>query len=55
VCELVEMRKGTGFPGIANDCESPCGCWEEDSDPLQEKQVLSSTVRSLQHYVFMFM
>lgn len=35
-------------------CESPCGCWELNLDPLEEQQVFLTTDPSLQLHVFAF-
>lgn len=42
-------EEGTGYPGtgIMDSYESPCGCWESNSDPLQQQQVLLTTEPSL--------
>jgi len=32
-------------------CEPPCGCWELNSGPLEEKTMLLTTEPSLQHWV----
>jgi hypothetical protein len=34
--------------GVTGGCELPCGCWELNTDPLQEEQVLSSAEPPLQ-------
>lgn len=43
-----EVRK-QGILGtkITDDCEPPCGCLEENPDPLQEQQVLLTSEPSL--------
>ena len=33
---------------ITDGCELPCGCWELDSEPLEEQPVLLTTEPSLQ-------
>jgi hypothetical protein len=33
---------------IADGCEPPCGCWELNSGPLEEKPVLLTAESSLQ-------
>ena len=33
---------------ITDGCESPCGCWELNSEPLEEQSVLLTTEPPLQ-------
>ena len=33
---------------ITDDCESPCGCWELNSGPLEKQAMLLTTEPSLQ-------
>jgi hypothetical protein len=37
---------------ITDGCESPCGCWELNSGPLEEQSVLITTELSLQSPFF---
>jgi hypothetical protein len=43
-------QKSTTDP-ITDGCESPCGCWELNSGPREEKSVLLATEPSLQPIV----
>jgi hypothetical protein len=43
-------QKGALEP-ITDDCEPPCGCWELNSEPLEEQSVLLTTEPSLQPQV----
>ena len=40
-------QKRTSDP-ITDGCETPCGCWELNSGPLEEQSVLLTTEPSLQ-------
>ena len=39
---------------ITDGCESPCGFWELNSGPLEERSVLLTSEPSLQHSIFLF-
>nr|XP_042133715.1 A disintegrin and metalloproteinase with thrombospondin motifs 17-like [Peromyscus maniculatus bairdii] len=43
-------EEGIGSPGtgVIDSCESPCGCWELDVDPLEEQPMLLTIKLSLQ-------
>lgn len=30
-------------PGVTDDCEAPCECWEQNPTPGQEKQLLNKS------------
>ena len=34
--------------GVTDGCEPPCGCWELNPGPIEEKPVLLATEPSLQ-------
>ena len=60
-CVLEEIIRSSG-PGVTEDYELPCGCWELNSGPLQEQQVLLTTeppfqppvFSKLKHYIYLF-
>jgi hypothetical protein len=37
---------------ITDGCEPPCGCWELNSEPLEEQSVLLNAKPSLQPHIF---
>jgi hypothetical protein len=37
---------------IIGDCEPPCGCWELNSEPLEEQSVLLTAEPSFQSLIF---
>jgi hypothetical protein len=39
---------------LVDGCEPPCGCWELNSDPLEEQSVLLTFEPSLQPIIFYF-
>lgn len=43
-----EERIGSLRGGVTDGRELPCGCWEQNSAPLQEPQVLLTAEASLQ-------
>jgi hypothetical protein len=45
---LQTQQKRASDP-IMNDCEPPCGCWELNSEPLEEQSVLLTSEPCLQH------
>jgi hypothetical protein len=44
------LCEGVRFPstGVTDSCESPCGCWELNPDPLEEQPLLLTAEPSLQ-------
>lgn len=52
--ESEEVRGGIGSPrtGVMGHCESPCGCWELNVDPLQKPQMSRIIKPSLRPYYF---
>ena len=51
-CLHVCLCEGILFPGtgVADSCELPCGCWELNQSPMQERVL--TTEPSLQPYLF---
>jgi hypothetical protein len=51
-----EVREGVGFPrtGVTDICELLCVFWDPNVGPLQEHQMLLTTVHSLQLSVVFF-
>jgi hypothetical protein len=47
-------RRGHRIDPITDGCESPCGCWELNSGPLEEQSVLLTAEPSLQHFIISF-
>ena len=47
VC-LLTMKVKRRSQIVTGSCESPCGCWESNLDPLEEHPVLLTTESSLQ-------
>jgi hypothetical protein len=47
-------RRGHQIP-IIDSCETPCGCWELNSGPLEEQSVLLTAEPSLQPPQFPFL
>jgi hypothetical protein len=47
VAVLRDPRRGHRIP-ITDGCEPPCGCWDLNSEPLEEQSVLLTTQPSLQ-------
>ena len=45
-CTQTHQKRASDL--ITDDCESPCGCWELNSGPLEEQPVLLTTEPSLQ-------
>ncbi|EDL97312.1 rCG60760 [Rattus norvegicus] len=45
---LKRLQWGVRFPGCTEGCDSPCGCWELNPDPLEEQTLLSTTEPRLQ-------
>ena len=43
-----EKGFGSSGTGVTDGCESPCGSWESNLDPLEEQLVLLTVVFSLQ-------
>jgi hypothetical protein len=50
---MPESQKRAPDP-ITDGCESPCGCWELNSGPLEEQPVLSTFESSLQSFSHLF-
>jgi hypothetical protein len=50
------QKRALDFPGIGvtDSCEPPCGCWELNSEPLEEQSVLLTTEPSLQPLSLIF-
>jgi hypothetical protein len=44
--EDIRQKRASNF--ITDGCESPCGCWELNSGPLDEQLVFLTTVPFLQ-------
>lgn len=45
VCSACRGQERASYPprtGVTGGCEPPCECWEQNSGPLQEHQVLLS-------------
>jgi hypothetical protein len=40
---------------ITDGCETPCGCWELNSEPSEEQSVFLTAEPSLQPQVFNFL
>jgi hypothetical protein len=50
-CWLQAHQKRASVP-ITDDCEPPCGCWELNSEPLEEQSVLLTVEPSLHLHLF---
>ena len=50
----MEAREGIRCPrtGVTDGCKMPCGSWESNPDPLQEKPVLSPSESYLYPYIW---
>jgi hypothetical protein len=48
VSTLRTHQKNASDP-ITDGCKLPCGCWELNSEPLEEQSVLLTAEPSLQH------
>jgi hypothetical protein len=51
----MEPRENVGYPsaGVTDDCESPCGFWGSNSQPLPKQKLLLPAEPSLRHLLFL--
>jgi hypothetical protein len=47
-CSCLQTHQKRALVLITDGCESPCGCWELNSGPLEEQSVLLIAEPSLQ-------
>lgn len=49
-------EEGIGYPGtrVMGGCESPCGCWEQNLNHLQEQKAILATAPLLQPQIHNF-
>ena len=47
-----DTQQKSASDSITDGCEPPCGCWDLNSEPLEEQSVLSTAEPSLQPLIF---
>ena len=47
-------EEGVGSPGVIDGCELPCKCWEPNSSPPKEQQMLLTAQPSLSNSWYLF-
>jgi hypothetical protein len=52
-CCYLKTHQKRSLGTITDGCESPCGCWELNSGPLEEQLVLLTAEPSLQPQLFL--
>jgi hypothetical protein len=51
-CSYLQTHQKGALDPITDSCEPPCGCWELNSEPLEEQSVLLAAEPSLQPDLF---
>jgi hypothetical protein len=50
-CSCLQTHQQRASDLITNGCEPPCGCWDLNSEPLEEQSVLLPAEPSLQPWL----